>query len=151
MRRFFLYFFRYAFPLKFWWFICYGLFSYSCILCLLSHHFYGLFYCLNFRDISLKSQELSAYFSSHFNGFILFNLFRWIFSFSFPFILLIHAFIFPVMFHLISSESLFVFTFRWAIQCVFVYFIRIHSDMVSYLFIRILIEFAPYFSFELFS
>ena len=52
------------------------LFFYSCILCLFSHHFYGLFYHLFFRDISLKSQETFVYFSVMFHlifsGFYLF-------------------------------------------------------------------------------
>ena len=151
MHRFFPYFFRYAFPLKFWWFICYGLFSYSCILCLLSHHFYGLFYCLIFRDISLKSQESLALFFRH----ISMDLFCLIFSVELS---LLVIFLFCWFMHLFSRHVSFniqwkfiCLTFRWAIQFVFVYFIRIHSDIVSYLFIRILIEFAPYFSFELFS
>ena len=42
-------------------------FFYSCILCLFSHHFYGLFYHLFFRDISLKSQETFVYFSVMFH------------------------------------------------------------------------------------
>ena len=101
-------FFPLCFPFKLWWFLCCGPFSYSCISCLFSHHFYGLFYCLIFRDTSLKSQELSVSFSSYFNGFILFNLFRWIISCSHLFISLIHAFIFPSCFIYYSVDCYFV-------------------------------------------
>ena len=50
------YFFRYAFPLNSDDFSVKA-FSCSCILCLFSQQFYGLFYHLIFRDISLNSQE----------------------------------------------------------------------------------------------
>ena len=130
-------------------------FSYSCILCLFSHHFYGLFYCLIFRDTSLKSQELLFCFPSHFNGFILFNLFRWIISFSHLFIPLIHAFIFPSCFIYYSVDFyLFNLFVKLSNSYSFIYsylYIRIHSDIIIHLFIRILIGLAPCLPFELFS
>ena len=68
------YFFRYAFPLNS---DDFSVMAFSTVA------FYAYFTALLrlilslfFRDISLKSQEFSALFSSHFNGFILCNLFR---------------------------------------------------------------------------
>ena len=56
-----LYFFRYAFPLNSDDFSVMAFFLQLHFM-LISQHFYGLFYHLFFRDISLKSQELSALF-----------------------------------------------------------------------------------------
>ena len=108
-------------------------FSYSCILCLFLQHFYGLFYRLIFRDISLKSQELSALFFRHiFNGFILFNLFRWIISFSHPFISLIIRLFIRYYSFIYSYISLFLFRYF----C----FLSFKLFSCSYLFIYFLIH-----------
>ena len=100
------YFFRYAFPLNSDKFSVTP-FSCSCILCLFSQHFYGLFYHLTFRDISLKSQETFVYFSVMFH-------------------LLLSGFLFCLTFFV-------EFSF-WAIQFVFVYlfgslYLFIYSDI----------------------
>ena len=108
-------------------------FSYSCILCLFLHHFYGLFYHLSFRDISLKSQEsfvlFSVTFHLIFNGFICLTFFRELSLLSYP----------------IRIRYLFVSFYSF-----------IYSDIVSHLFIRILIglvlclTFSELFSYSLF-
>ena len=108
-----------------------------------SHHFYGLFYCLIFRDISLKSQELSVLFFITLQWIYSVNLFRWIVSLS-------HL-LFCWFMHLFSRHV--SFNIQWKFICLFYFvelsncirlFIRIHSDIVSYLFIRLIL-------FELFS
>ena len=117
--------------------------------------FLRLIYHLISRDIYLKSQEFSVSFPSHFNGFILFNLFRWIISFSHPFIPLIHAFIFPSCFIYYSVDFyLFNLFVKLSNSYLFIYsylYIRIHSDIIIHLFIRILIGLALGLPFELFS
>ena len=68
-----------CFPFKLWWFSVMALFL-PLHFVLISHHFYGLYYYLFFRDVSLKSQELSALFFRH----ISMDLFYLIFSLKYP-------------------------------------------------------------------
>ena len=102
-----------------------------------------------------KSGTFCFIFPSHFNGFILFNLFCWIISFSHPFIPLIHAFIFPSCFIYYSVDFyLFNLFVKLSNPYSFIYsylYIRIHSDIIIHLFIRILIGLALCLPFELFS
>ena len=60
LRRFLPYFFRYAFPLNSDDFSVKAFFPTVAFYAYFHITFYGLFYHLIFRDISLKSQELSV-------------------------------------------------------------------------------------------
>ena len=90
-------------------------FFYSCILCLFLQHFYGLFYHLIFRDISLKSQEsfvlFSVIFHLIFSGFYLFLTFFLSYLLSYPIYirLFVHLFI----------RLLFVYLFVISLSCLF--------------------------------
>ena len=90
-----------------------------------------------------------------FQWIILFNLFRWIIFLSHLFIPLIHAFIFPSCFIYYSVDfHLFNLFVKLSNSYSFIYsylYIRIHSDIIIHLFIRILIGLAPCLPFELFS
>ena len=81
-------------------------FFYSCILCLFLQHFYGLFYHLIFRDISLKSQETFVLFSVAFhlifNGFYLFQPFSLSYFLSCPIYIHLYSFIYSLFLCLIS-------------------------------------------------
>ena len=97
-----------------------------------------------------KVRNFLFYFSSHCNGFILL-----IFSVELS---LLVIFLFCWFMHLFSRHV--SFNIQWKFICFYIplsypicirLFIRIHSDIVSYLFIHKLIEIAPYFSFELLS
>ena len=90
---------------------------------------------LFFRDISLKSQELLLYFSSHFNEFFLFNLFRWNASFSCPFYLVdlfVYLFVIIRLFIRIFlyfgfSISLFLFLILSSCLAVLIYLFILYS------------------------
>ena len=130
-------FFPLCFPFELWWFLCYGFFLQLHFMLILLH-FYGLF-CHYFSVIfPWKVRNLLLYFSSHFNEFFLFNLFRWNVSFSCPFYLvdlfvylfvIIRLFIriFPYFYFVISVSYLssclavliylFIFLFMFLLNC----------------------------------
>ena len=114
-------------------------FSYSCILCFFSQQFYGLFYHLIFRDISLKSQEsfvlIFRYILFNIQWFFIcliffrelsFEAVQFVFVYLFGYIFLsIHSFISLLLFVyfficLISLSCLAVYLFIYFVLFVFV-------------------------------
>ena len=109
---------------------------------LVSQHFYGLFYHLFFHDISLKSQEPSAYFSSHFLMDFIYLIFFHELSLSYPIYSFIYSFIYSLFIRLFIRY--FVISFFFPIIPLFIEIIACLKKMYNFLQINSLVPFGAY-------
>ncbi len=111
--------------------------SFQRVSFLIIHMSWVIFYHLIFRDVSLKSQKLSVLFSSHFNGFILFNLFRWNASFSCPFYfvdLFVYLFVIIRLFIRIFPHFYFIISVSYSLKlfsCLSFILFRIRCSLLN--------------------
>ena len=123
-------FFPLCFPFKLWWFLCYGLFS--------TVAFYAYFTALLRLALSFifpwyfpEKSGTFCLFSSHFNGFILFNLFCWNVLFSHPFISLIYSFIYSYISLFLASPFHYFCSYFSSCLAVLIYLFRIRCSLLN--------------------